>query len=201
MESKIADKTDLRIVKTKRAIKTAFFELMEEIGFSEINVTKIIERAEVNRNTFYSYYSDKYDLLNKMEDELFDGFKALSEGVPYDLLRTQNFTSATALSYFSHLTNYIHENGEIFLLLAGEKGDPAFNNKLNEMIKTVWEEKGILDKISIPQNYAFTAFISMMSGLIGEWVKNGFRETPEEFGIIVVKIMTGIIENIYDKPN
>lgn len=189
-------KTDIRIVKTKRAIKKSFFELMNEIGFSKINVTKIIERAEINRNTFYSHYLDKYDLLEKIVDELMDGFQSIAADAPIDQLMSRDYTSKPLTVYITQLIGYIHENGELFMLLISDKGDPSVIGKLREMMRCVWIEKDVLDKFSIPQNYVFAAQIGMVIGLIEEWVKNGYRETPEEFGEIIIAIAKGIPQNV-----
>ena len=55
------DKTvDLRIIKTKKAIRDAFLALIEEKGFERISVKEITEKAMISRNTFYlHYYSNK----------------------------------------------------------------------------------------------------------------------------------------------
>lgn len=61
---------DLRIKRTQKSIKNAFYELIEEKGFDHISVKDITERAMISRNTFYLHYNDKFDLLNKVCDEL-----------------------------------------------------------------------------------------------------------------------------------
>lgn len=193
------EKIDIRIIKTQRAIKNVFFELMDEIGFSKISVKKIIERAEINRSTFYSHYVDKFDLLDKMEDELLMGFKCIGSDAPFELIATQDWHTEAIMSYFNRFVTYVHENAKIFTLLVGEKGDPAFINKLSEIIKSIWSERNLFDGISILQNYALTALIGMMTNLIAEWVKGDFRETPEEFMQIVITIVKDLSKNIYAK--
>lgn len=61
---------DLRIQRTQKSIKQAFFDLIEEEGFDHISVKDITARAMISRNTFYLHYSDKFDLLNKICDEI-----------------------------------------------------------------------------------------------------------------------------------
>ena len=58
--------TDPRIIKTHRAIREAFVDLLHEKPFAQITVQDILERAPVNRSTFYKYYSGKSDLAGKM---------------------------------------------------------------------------------------------------------------------------------------
>lgn len=70
---------DLRVIKTRQAIRSAFISLMNEKGFAHITVQDILERALINRKTFYKYYRDKYDLAETLGREflaLFDRITA-----------------------------------------------------------------------------------------------------------------------------
>ena len=64
--SEVVPYVDPRIIKTHRAIREAFVELLHEKPFAQISVQDILERAPVNRSTFYKYYSGKSDLAGKM---------------------------------------------------------------------------------------------------------------------------------------
>ena len=63
-------KTDLRIIKTKNNLYQTLIKLMSDRPFEEIKVSDICEKALVNRSTFYSHYSDKYELLSSYIDTL-----------------------------------------------------------------------------------------------------------------------------------
>lgn len=191
-------KIDARVLKTQGAIKTAFFELINEVGFSKISVTKIIKLAEINRSTFYAHYIDKFDLLEKAEEELLSELKQIADNAPLEKLFSleQNAYTHAINSYFIIIVNYVYENGKMFALLLSDKGDPAFINKLSEMIKLIWIEKNLLDKLSIPPNYALAAIIGIMTNLITEWVKSGFKESPEDFRNIALKIVQDIPKNL-----
>ena len=60
---------DLRIKKTKRAIRSAFYELIREKPLEKITVREIAERAEINKTTFYAHYETVYDLVDQLEQE------------------------------------------------------------------------------------------------------------------------------------
>ena len=60
---------DLRIKKTKRAIRSAFYELIKEKPLEKITVREITERAEINKTTFYAHYETVYDLVDQLEQE------------------------------------------------------------------------------------------------------------------------------------
>ena len=68
-------KTDLRVYKTRKALYTAFLELLEEKDFDSITVNLLCDRAMVRRATFYNHFTDKYDFfasfLHFVRDEYF----------------------------------------------------------------------------------------------------------------------------------
>lgn len=57
---------DLRKLRTQREIQQALTDLLLEKPFSKISVTDIVNRALINRNTFYLHYHDKFDLIEQM---------------------------------------------------------------------------------------------------------------------------------------
>ena len=58
--------TDRRIAKTRKAIYTAFLELLNSKGYQATTVQDIIDRADVGRSTFYSHYESKELLLDEL---------------------------------------------------------------------------------------------------------------------------------------
>lgn len=49
---------------TKQAIVKGTKELVEQMPFERISVTEIAKRCGINRNTFYYYFRDKYDVMD-----------------------------------------------------------------------------------------------------------------------------------------
>lgn len=60
----------MRIVKTKRDLRTALVTLLKEQPFEKISVSEICQTAMINRMTFYKHFDDKYDLLNHTLDAI-----------------------------------------------------------------------------------------------------------------------------------
>lgn len=63
-------KEDLRVTKTKKLLYETLISLMEEKSFEEIKVSDICKKALINRSTFYSHYSDKYELFMELINTL-----------------------------------------------------------------------------------------------------------------------------------
>lgn len=49
--------------RTKTAIMDSFWQLLEEKPYNKITVKNIVDRCQINRNTFYYYFHDIPDLL------------------------------------------------------------------------------------------------------------------------------------------
>ena len=66
----MTDKTDVRVIKTKVNIRRVFIEMLYKKNFEKISVQDILDAAMINRSTFYKYYDSKYDLAQKLIDEV-----------------------------------------------------------------------------------------------------------------------------------
>ena len=66
----MTDKTDVRVIKTKVNIRRVFIEMLYKKNFEKISVQDILDTAMINRSTFYKYYDSKYDLAQKLIDEV-----------------------------------------------------------------------------------------------------------------------------------
>ncbi len=70
---------DRRLKKTDRAIRKAFLELLTEKPFGEITIQDISGRADISRSTFYDHYTDKYQLIETMYNEITERFSEMAE--------------------------------------------------------------------------------------------------------------------------
>ncbi len=103
--------TDPRIIKTHRAIREAFVDLLHEKPFAQIAVQDILERAPVNRSTFYKYYSGKSDLAGKMIAD----FKAEYSQVLLTRFHVGSFD--VFLSVMPEASEWIHSRRRLILAL------------------------------------------------------------------------------------
>ena len=60
---------DRRTIYTKKVIKDTLIDLLAEKEISKITVSEICKIADINRATFYRYYLDAFDLLDKIREE------------------------------------------------------------------------------------------------------------------------------------
>lgn len=60
--------TDLRVKRTLKSIRNAFFTLVMEKNYSDISITELTELAEINRKTFYLHYASLDELVDEVKE-------------------------------------------------------------------------------------------------------------------------------------
>ncbi|MBT1169624.1 TetR-like C-terminal domain-containing protein [Bifidobacterium sp. SO4] len=66
----MAQKAEYRNAKrSRRAIRSAFIDLLRTHDIDTITVTAIVKLADINRSTFYAHYSDVHGVIEEIEDE------------------------------------------------------------------------------------------------------------------------------------
>ncbi|ELA08483.1 Transcriptional regulator, AcrR family protein [Moraxella macacae 0408225] len=69
--------TDLRVIKTIQHIEQAFLELLSNMPYRAITVQDILDKALVNRSTFYRHYTSKQALAEKMVNDFKQNYEML----------------------------------------------------------------------------------------------------------------------------
>ena len=70
---------DRRQQKTRSAIFQAFSELLSQKSYSKITVQDILDNTPVSRATFYKHFRDKYEIAEKIQEEILQARKELRE--------------------------------------------------------------------------------------------------------------------------
>lgn len=65
---------DLRIIKTRKAIKETFLAMRHDLPVEKIFVRELCRKAMINKSTFYNHYQDIYELENELENEAIEKF-------------------------------------------------------------------------------------------------------------------------------
>ena len=67
------EKMDRRVRKTRALLLQGLVKMLETHDIQDISVKELTELVDINRGTFYLHYDDIYDMLHKIEDEMFRG--------------------------------------------------------------------------------------------------------------------------------
>jgi len=174
-----------RVIETKERIKDAFFELYAAKKIERISIKEITEKARLNRGTFYVYYKDIYDLLEKTEDEMIEELADKIKSVAVKILRDEDiFSFLPPLSFYE-------KYGEYLRVLLGNNGDPNFIFKIKTIIKKTIVELFRQENIPmIPnQEYVMEFMASAQIGLISYWLQRNRELSIEELAALIKQLL------------
>ena len=104
-------RTDPRTRKTKRAIRNAFAKLLSQKEINDITVRDVAELAEINRKTFYRYYSGIYQVVDEIENEIVSAFESVIKDLdlkdvledPYPIFEQLTAIINTDLDFYGYM--------------------------------------------------------------------------------------------------
>ena len=162
---------------------------MGEKGFDALTVSDVTRRARINRGTFYLHFVDKYDMLEKLEDELISRLEQA-------LLASPPEHAATAVDLFPYETilgalALVSEDFDFVRAISGRGGDPDFSPKLKHVIEDLLDQglartgSTLRDDAQMPLPYARELAISHVLCIISLWLERGGTESPEQVARMV----------------
>lgn len=183
---------DLRIVKTKKAIRKAFFELLRTKDINSITIKEIAELAEIDRKTFYSHYDAIYDLVDELEDEAV----LLVAELVYDMDAYAIFSNPDQMRY---VLETITENKAFsYLRYLFIKGNADLLTKFTTSVKSrmIAEIKPRLSLDDTTLSLVVDYTIAGITTCYQSWLKDGrpisIQELCEQLSRIIVLGLRGI---------
>ncbi|MEN8699652.1 TetR/AcrR family transcriptional regulator [Bacillus infantis] len=182
------DYTDRRILRSKRALKEALVSLMQGKDFKDISITEIVNRADLNRGTFYKHYQYKEDLLQEMIDEviadLIESFREPYKGM--EVLEV-NKLNTSAIKVFDHVSRF----SGFYSLIVQSNTMAGFQAQFCLVLKDL-----ALNDLDLPfpvphinreMQASYQAYAIL--GMIVEWVNGGFKYSPSYMAQQLLEIM------------
>lgn len=174
---------DARVRYTQMVIREKFLFLLKQKPLNKITVKEICSLAEINRATFYRYYNDPYDLMNQIERailaELHDIVQnSIGDGLKRTLIR---------------MLKKIKEDGELYITLFSENGDPSFGVKIFQMC---YKDFSSYIKVQLPhlsnaqQVWLYIYAAQGSSGILNYWMTTGMTAPPDEIADFIEHLIS-----------
>ncbi|MCF0216787.1 MAG: TetR/AcrR family transcriptional regulator [Fibrobacteraceae bacterium] len=175
-------KESRRVIITKRMLKEAVVELLNEGEAKQLSVRSICLRAGVNRSTFYAHYPDQDTLLTEMTQETIQAAQAFAS------------TWFGKESYRNNLVNmleYYKAHASFFLSLLRTDFTIPFIQCIESSIWEQYCQKKIARGLTPTENdrygIAFTTAGSV--NVIARWLtKESPKESTEEIANILLNL-------------
>lgn len=164
----------------KLCLADALIKLMATHDFDTINVNAICEKADIGRTTFYRHFDNK----NNKEELL--TFKIQHEWEHY---MDEHEVAVKADKGFA-MMNFIYDNRRLFKLIN--------DNGLVSTLMTIFERLILTDDAPVSKDLSYVAayFTYGYFGVIYQWIKYNFDETPEQIQKHIGDAFTSVPGNV-----
>ncbi|MFC3040871.1 TetR/AcrR family transcriptional regulator [Virgibacillus xinjiangensis] len=176
----MSEKLDRRKKYTRKVLKESLIELLAEKPMSEITVKKVCEVADINRSTFYTHYSDHYELLGKMEEEITEDMNTYLNSYSYAI-------EEESIQMTQKILEYITENKFMFQTLLKKDGAPTFEKRMMDVTHRFLVENWKSNNNDSEANvtYLSTFVISGAIHVIKDWIKDDMDQSPKEMAVLI----------------
>ena len=155
-----------RVRMSKRMMKDALMELLQQRELVNISVTAICETADVHRSTFYKYYKDPADLLRDMEQDNLNLIPTPSKDL-------ESWDQEELLEKTTAFFDYVKQNEGAYRVLLAESTSIDFAARLIDLLCSKYVEPN-KDDGDLASYYMHLYIANGTVGMLREWVNSGF---------------------------
>jgi len=172
---------------TKQALSQAMKELMEEMPMEKIKISDITERCNLNRQSFYYHFKDKYDLVNWIYYTDF-------------VVSIQNSLDKSEWELLERICDFFYENRKFYSNALKVTGQNSFSEYFNEVIHSIilpcFDD---IFKDDPNRDFYATFFADSIRVSITRWLLEGAKIQPGEFVRLMKTAVTGVAYKVLNK--
>jgi AcrR family transcriptional regulator len=186
-------KTDRRILRSKKALRDALVELIQEKGYDAVSVEEITQRANVGRATFYLHYKDKEELLLEEFIEIAqDRVQALSE-IPISVWETndnpvERFAESQPIMPLQKVFEHAAENAGLYRVLLRGESSPRLADQIrriiaasiNDIAEAARQKDPTPVKLEVPIDLLAAYFSGALLSSLSWWLSEKTPPSPSE---------------------
>ncbi len=168
-------RTDPRTRKTKRAIRNAIAKLLSEKEINDITIRDVADIAEINRKTFYRYYSNIYQVVDEIENEIVNSYEQILGEIDFK----QDIENPYRI--FERLTATINTELDFYGYLLSMKGNVSLASKISEMLISKTMDTMLLH-FNVDASVTVITLEYLITGMVAvyqHWFNSGRRESIE----------------------
>lgn len=171
-----------RTLRTKKAIRDAFAELMYEKELSKITVQELVDKADVGRATFYKHYYDIYDVYEQVESTV---LVELGEIITEQGIKT-------GFEVYSAVFEYIKDNPKLFKMIFSPHNNVPLHQKLLKMVeglnRMIWSETFGVDMDDSMVECAIQYHSNGCLAIVANWVLSDFEQSQS----FIIEALSGL---------
>ncbi|GAF63116.1 putative transcriptional regulator [Bacillus sp. TS-2] len=179
---------DRRIVKSKKALKSALISLMKIKEFKQITITDIVQKADLNRGTFYKHFQYKEDILDEvMDDVITDFIDCYREPIKNKDTFQISKLNSKAIFIFDHVLEY----SSFYSLIVHSNALIGYHRKMYNIFKDLILEDflDVIPTTVINKELIASYHSYAIIGIIIEWIENDFNYSSTYMAEQLVEIV------------
>ena len=177
--------SDRRVKRTKKLLRDSLFSLLQTKSINEITITELTEVADINRATFYFYYTDIFDMLDQIQNEAYEMFETVLQGTEEHINSPEAFAK-----YIENILLFCKENPSIARFVITREYN---NNKVLKKIKRLLAKNVPVAKETYaqddPRRFILNFALNSLTGTVVDWMDDGMVIPPD--------VMADFISNMY----
>lgn len=159
-------KTEYRsALRSKKMIREAFLELLKEKDIHKITVTEVVNKADLNRSTFYAHYSDIRAITEEMENEVIAKMMELLKN--FELIHFFNNPTPLLLE----VSRFLENNQELYKVLLKVNDAETFLKKLKKLFADY-----MLSNTDIPEYLKDSKMVSLRISYFAGGIINLYQD-------------------------
>ncbi len=157
---------------TKKMIRKAFIKMLNQRPLNKITVTAIVTECEINRNTFYYYYTDIYAILSEIfQTELQTVIDEYNDTLSWE----ESFIVAAKFALENKTAIYHVYNS----MQKEELEDYIYNVSGNVMSRYVEKVSDGISASSGDKNLIASFYQCALTEMVLRWIASGMKEDPD----------------------
>lgn len=183
--------SDKRKQKTISCIKQAFMQLCKDNIASQITVSKLASKAQINRTTFYLHYQSVNDVMQDIDNDLKVRISSYVDAIDIDAVYESCYAT------FTRLTDKLNENVPLRNYIFDSCSSSAVLDKLKKVIteKTISAIIEVYPSLTYEQlKFPSTFLIAGIADTYAEWTHSDKSVTLDE----LIKILSKLTCNALD---
>ncbi len=167
--------TDRRVKRTKKALRDALFELLETKTINQITVTELTTLADVNRATFYFYYTDLIDMLQQIQNEAYQLFSDIISESNSSINTIEGFTE-----YADSLLKFCKDHERLCrFIINNDVNNQLFQQIQFLMLNNIPNTKDNFSENN-PARYSTNFILTAITGVLIDWMNEGMKIPTRE---------------------
>lgn len=186
-------KPDRRVLKTKRAIRNALAQLLVEKELDEITVKDVADTADINRKTFYNYYTGIHQVIDEIESGIVFTFDQAIREV--DARRDVK----NPYTFFEKITAILNQDLDFYSHLFRMRGNLSLSYKITTLLKTKILKSFLQEHSCDPQEgeifveYAVWGMMAVYESWFNSQRSTPLEEISQKLSVVCVYGLAGLL--------